>query len=145
MINADLMKSVNPYLTFNGNCRQAMIFYQKCLGGKLVFQTVGESPLSEKMPKKMKDCILHSTLTNGTLLLMGSDMVSEKGLMKGNAVSLSLHCSSEKETRSFYKKLSSGGVATHPLEDTFGGALFGGLTDKYGNYWLLSCNKDSKK
>jgi PhnB protein len=138
------MKSVNPYLTFNGNCREAMTFYQKCLGGKLFFQTIGESPLSEKMPKKMKDCILHSTLTNGRLLLMGSDMVSETGLIKGNAVSLTLNCSSEKEIRNFYKRLSTGGLARHPLKDTFWGALFGGLTDKYGNHWLLNCNKDSK-
>jgi PhnB protein len=138
------MKSVNPYLTFTGNCREAMTFYQKCLGGKLVFQTVGESPLSEKMPKKMKDCILHSTLTNGSLLLMGSDIVSEYGLIKGNAVSLTLNCGSEKEISSCYKKLSAGGQATHPLEDSFWGALFGGLTDKFGNHWLLNCNKDSK-
>lgn len=135
------MKSVNPYLTFNGNCREAMMFYKKCLGGKLVFQTVGESPLSEKMPEKMKDCILHAALTTGSLLLMGSDMVSENGLIKGNAVSLTLNCSNEKEARSFYKKLSAGGVATHPLEDTFWGALFGGLTDKYGNHWLLNYKK----
>jgi PhnB protein len=39
-----------------------MTFYKECLGGKLVFQTVGEAPLSEKMPKKIKGCILHATL-----------------------------------------------------------------------------------
>ncbi|HTE24648.1 VOC family protein [Flavitalea sp.] len=135
------MKSIHSYLTFNGNCRQAMAFYQKCLGGKLTFQTIGESPMSEKMPKKMKDCILHATLSNGTLLLMASDIVSENGLNKGNAVSLTLNCGSEKEIRSCYKKLSTGGLATHPLEDTFWGALFGGLTDKFGNHWLLNFNK----
>jgi PhnB protein len=118
-----------------------MTFYKECLGGKLIFQTIGESPLAETMPKKMKDCILHSTLTNGSLLLMGSDIVSENGLIKGNAVSLTLNCSREKEIRSCYKKLSAGGESTHPLEDSFWGALFGGLTDKYGNHWLLNYNK----
>jgi PhnB protein len=135
------MSTINSYLTFNGNCREAMTFYQKCLGGTLYFQTIRESPLSEKMPKKMKYCILHSTLTNGSLLLMGSDMVGENGLIKGNSVSLTLNCSSEKEITSCYKKLSAGGKATHPLEDSFWGALFGGLTDKYGNNWLLNYNK----
>jgi PhnB protein len=138
------MMQINSYLTFDGNCREAMTFYQKRLGGELTFQTIGESHLSEKMSKKMKDCILHSTLTNGSLLLMGSDMVGENGLIKGNAVSLTLNCGSEKEIRSCYKKLSAGGQATHPLEDSFWGALFGGLTDKFGNHWLLNCNKDSK-
>jgi PhnB protein len=137
------MSTINSYLTFNGNCREAMTFYKKCLGGDLTFQTVGESPLSEKMPEKMKGCILHCTLTNGSLLLMGSDMVGENGLIKGNAVSLILNCSSETEIRSCYKKLSVGGRATHPLEDSFWGALFGGLTDKYGNIWMLNYNKIS--
>jgi PhnB protein len=135
---------INSYLTFNGNCREAMTFYQKCLGGKLFFQTVGESPMSDKMPKKMKNCILHSTLTNGLLLLMGSDMVGENGLLKGNAVSLILNCASEKEIRICYKKLSQGGEQTHPLENTFWDAIFGGLTDKYGNNWMLNYNKNLK-
>ncbi|MDB5086510.1 MAG: glyoxalase, partial [Mucilaginibacter sp.] len=76
------MSTINSYLTFSGNCREAMTFYQQCLGGELVFQTIGESPLSEKMPKKMKDFILHATLTKGNLLLIGSDMVPETGLIR---------------------------------------------------------------
>ncbi len=138
------MTKINSYLTFNGNCREAMMFYKKCLGGELTFQTIGESPLSAKMPKQMKECILHSTLVNGSLLLMGSDMVSEQGLIKGNAVSLSLHCSSEKEIKIFYNRLSAGGKVNHPIENTFWGALFGDLKDKFGNQWLLHFNKNHK-
>jgi PhnB protein len=138
------MAQINSYLTFNGNCRQAMTFYKNCLGGELYFQTIGESPMAEQMPQHMKDCILHATLTNGSLILMGSDMVSETGYIKGNAVSLMLNCNSEEEIKRFYKKLSAGGQATHPLEDTFWGALFGGLTDKFGNHWLLNFDKNKK-
>ena len=137
------MAQINSYLTFNGNCREAMTFYQECLGGELTFQTIGESPLSDKMPKHMKDCILHSTLTKGSLLLQGSDMVPQTGLLKGNAVSLSLDCSSEEEIINFYTKLSADGKADHPIEDTFWGAMFGDLTDKYGNHWLLNYTKNS--
>jgi PhnB protein len=136
------MTQINSYLTFNGNCRQAMNFYKDCLGGELFFQTVGESPLSDKMPKQIKESILHSTLTKGGLVIMGSDMVSDKGLVKGNSVSLMLNCSSEKEVRNYYEKLSAGGEATHPPENTFWGALFGDLTDKYGNHWLLHFQKN---
>ena len=76
---------------------------------------------------------------------MGSDMVSDKGLVKGNSVSLSLNCSSEEEIKSCYSKLSSGGKADHALENTFWGALFGDLTDKFGNHWLLNYEKNQKK
>ncbi|MCC6290117.1 MAG: VOC family protein [Chitinophagaceae bacterium] len=137
------MKTIYAYLTFNGNCREAMIFYKKCLGGELSFQTIGESPLSETMPVKMKNCILHGVLTSKAFVLMGSDMVSESGLLKGNAVSLVLNCTGEKEIRALYKKLSQGGEQTYPLENTFWNALFGGLTDKYGNTWMLNYNREN--
>src|SRR5262245_38726770 len=132
------MKRINSYLTFNGNCRDAMSFYRDCLGGDLVLQTIGESPLADKMPPSMKDCILHSTLTNDTLVLLASDMAPSSGVVRGNAVSLSLDCASEEEIRDCFSKLSSGGKADYPLEVTFWGALFGGLTDRFGNHWLLN-------
>ncbi|MCM4166028.1 MULTISPECIES: VOC family protein [unclassified Arenibacter] len=138
------MTFIHPYLTFNGNCREAMTFYLECLGGKLIFQTIGGSPLSKKMPKKMKDCILHATLTKETMVLQGSDIVPQIGLIKGNAVSLSLDCSCEEEIKKVYAKLSEEGEADHPLEYTFWGSLFGTLTDKYGNHWMLNFNKNSK-
>lgn len=137
------MTYINSYLTFSGNCREAMAFYKECLGGELVLQTIGESPLSDKMPEEMKECILHATLTKGDLILMGSDMVSEQGRIKGNAVSLMLNCSSEEEIKRLYQKLALGGKATHPLEITFWGALFGDLTDKFGNNWLLHFDKNA--
>lgn len=137
------MTQINSYLTFSGNCREAMTFYKECLGGEVNFQTIGDSPLAGKMPKQMKDCILHSTLTKGALILQGSDMVPQTGLIKGNTVSLSLDCSNEEEIRNFYAKLSADGNADHPIEDTFWGAMFGDLTDKFGNHWLLNYTKNS--
>mgnify|MGYP003460568521 FL=1 len=132
---------INAYLTFNGNCRQAMQFYKECLGGELHFQTVGESPLSSTMPVKMKECIVHSSLKNEAFVLIASDMVNDNGLVKGNAVSLMLNCSSEEEVNYRYAKLASGGEATYPLAISHWGALFGGLTDKYGFSWLLHFDK----
>lgn len=135
------MKNAIPYLTFNGNCREAMYFYKECIGGELNFQTVGESTMAAQMPKKMKDCILHSTLTNGNIILMATDLTPESGRIKGNNISLLLDCSGEEETKLCFAKLSADGKVNHPLENTFWGALFGELTDKYGNQWLLSCKK----
>jgi PhnB protein len=139
------MTIIKSYLTFNGNCREAMEFYKECLGGELVFQTIGESPLSDKMPAKMRDLILHATLTRDQLELLATDMVGDQGVIRGNSVSLMLDCSSEEEIRTSYSKLSKGGKSTHPLELSFWGALFGDLTDKYGNTWLLHFDKEKSK
>jgi PhnB protein len=131
------MTKINSYLTFNGNCREAMTFYKECLGGELMLQTVGESPVSEQMPVQMKECILHAMLTSGNIVIMGSDMSPLK-LIKGNAVSLMLNFSSEEETRKIYASLSKGGDPSQPLEVMFWGALFGHLTDKFGNQWMFN-------
>lgn len=132
------MKQIITYLTFNGNCREAMNFYKDCLGGELTFQTIGDSPMADRIPKQMQHNILHATLVKDGITLMASDMVGDNGLIKGNAVSLMLNCSSEDEIRTWYSNLSADGQATHPIENTFWGALFGGLTDKFGTYWLLN-------
>jgi PhnB protein len=137
------MTYINTYLTFNGNCREAMNFYQECLGGELFFQTIGESPMADKMPSKMKESILHSTLTSGDVRIQASDMGND-GLIKGNNVSLMLNCSSETEIRTTYEKLALGGETTHPLEDTFWGSLFGGLTDKFEIRWILHFPKNQE-
>ncbi len=132
------MANINAYLTFNGNCREAMNFYKDCLGGELVFQTVGESPMCDSMPEQMKNAIMHSSLTNGALVIMATDMASPKGVVVGDNIALLLNCDSEEHARAAYGKLSEGGEQTHKLEPTFWGALFGDLTDKFGNHWLIN-------
>jgi PhnB protein len=132
------MAQISAYLTFNGNCREAMTFYKECFGGVLKFQTMDKLPLSEKMPEKMKNCILHSTLTKDSLILHGSDMVPQAGLVKGNSVSILVNCSTIQEARKIYQKLLAGGESGSDLQDTFWGALFGDVADKYGNHWLIN-------
>jgi PhnB protein len=54
-----------------------------------------------------------------------------------------LDCNSELEIQTFYKNLLVEGHSNHPLEDTFWGAIFGDLTDKYGNHWLLNYTRET--
>jgi PhnB protein len=130
------MAHLNSYLTFNGNCREAMTFYRSCLGGELELQTIADSPMAKRLPLKMKKCILHATLKSDAIVIMGSDMASST-LIKGNTVSMMLTFNSEEEIRKAYTDLSKDGDATHPLEVTFFGALFGHLTDKFGHQWMF--------
>jgi len=129
------MTEINVYLTFNGNCKEAMHFYQKSLGGDLTLQTVEDSPLAKQWPASVQKNILHAVLKKDRLVLLGSDMGSE-GLTKGNTISLALACSSEEEIELFFKNLSEGGKITHPLHKFFDGTI-GALTDKYGMNWLF--------
>lgn len=130
------MTQISPYLLFNGNCREAMTFYKLCLGGKLILQTVNESPMKSQWPKSVQNHILHASLTKATLSLLASDMAGTDGLVRGNTISLALNCSTEKEIETYFINLSKGGKITHPLHKFFDGTI-GALTDKFGTNWLF--------
>ncbi|MEE1944854.1 VOC family protein [Pedobacter sp. KR3-3] len=135
------MAQLYSYLTFNGNCRQAMTFYQSCLGGELELQTIGQAPLSEPLPDNIKAYIVQATLRKDNLVLMATDMVANEGLNSGNSVSLLLNCQSEQELHHYYHQLAQQGQATQPLATNFWGAIFGSVTDQFGIRWLLNYDK----
>lgn len=132
------MKQLITYLTFSGNCQNAMKFYQNCLGGDLYFQTIEDSPNGKNLPDQMKSYIVHAELKSENFILMATDMVEEKGLNIGNAISILIDCDSKDEMEILYNKLSENGEISFPISETYWGAFFGGLKDKFGNNWLLN-------
>lgn len=130
------MGRIISYLTFNGNCREAMTFYHQCLGGDLHFQTLGEAPHSQKLPVHIKNLVLQARLTVGELELMATDLVSDEGLNRGNGIALYMLCDSNKHLKHCYRHLEKGGKAMYPVMKQHKG-WFGGLRDQFGNYWLL--------
>lgn len=130
------MAHLTPYLVFDGNCREAMTFYQACLGGELAMQTVAESPMAEQMPPDMQERLLHSMLRSGNFALMASDMLGPEGLARGNDVHLCLVCTSKDEIESSFAKLAAGGQVGHALQEEFFGT-FGDLTDQFGVRWMF--------
>ncbi|MEO8710796.1 MAG: VOC family protein [Parafilimonas sp.] len=140
------MTQINAYIGFNGKCREAMNFYKECLGGELVLQTIGESPMKEHCAAGTEGQILHSSLMrNDVLLLMGTDMVGPTGYTEGNNIALSLNCSTEEEINTFFSKLSEGGKIFQEVKPQFWGSLFGMLTDKFGINWMLNYEMHQQK
>ena len=131
---------ITPYLNFNGKCREAMTFYQACLGGELMLQKLSESPMAAQLPSEVGQQILHSQLTSGDVVLMGSDMMGANTIA-GNTVSLCFNCTSEEEVTSYFTKLAEGGKVKTQLHQTFWGATYGELTDKFGMEWLFNYAK----
>lgn len=131
------MKPLIPYLFFNGNCREAMNFYQQCFGGELEIFTYGDSP--EQVPHKNADKneIMHAKLINDSLSMMASDWPGHETNI-GNNVQLSIDCDSKSQIESLFNKLSHEGKIIQPLADTFWGAHFGMLIDKFGIHWMLN-------
>ncbi|MBD1210342.1 MAG: VOC family protein [Ignavibacteria bacterium] len=135
------MKNLNVYLTFAGTCKDALALYKEALGGEIVsLQTFGEAP-TPNIPDDKKNNVMHAEFRAGDIYFMASDSMPEQPVILGNAVTLSISLDSLEEQESIFSKLSDGGAVTMPLQDTFWGARFGMLTDKFGINWMLNCDK----
>ena len=125
------MKAMVTYLNFDGNCREAMTFYQRCLGGELSITPFSEAP--GDFPKEARDRVMHARVTkDGTTLLMASDTMPGSNFVQGTNFSISIDCQSAEETDRLYNAFSENGKITMPLQDAFWGARFGMLRDKFG-------------
>lgn len=133
------MPVLNPYVRFNdGKCKEAVTFYQSCIGGEVSFQAIGETPMAKEMSADKQQLIMHATLKKDSLELFAADMMRDKAVV-GDNISLSLNFDNEAEARDVFAKLSAGGEVFMPLEKAFWGALFGMCTDKYGVEWMVNC------
>jgi PhnB protein len=139
------MAQVNPYINFNGKCREAMNFYKECIGGELLFLPVAGTPIEHHCPPAMNEHIAHSSLIKNDFVLMATDMTSPEGYKPGNNIAVSVNCSSEDEIHTFYSKLSKGGKIIDTLKDQFWGAKFGVIIDKFGICWMLSYDKKQQQ
>jgi PhnB protein len=131
------MKEVTTYLNFEGNCREAMTFYKKCLDAELFIMPFSETPCD--VPKEAKERIAHARLTKGTTpILMASDTPPGMPLQKGNDFYISINCESQSETEKLFAALGEKGKVTMPLQDMFWGAYWGTLTDQFGIQWMFN-------
>jgi PhnB protein len=136
------MKAPVTYLNFDGNTRDAMKFYAKCLGGELSIMPFSEAP--GDFPKDTKDKVMHARITRkGSTVLMASDALAGHGapFRQGNNFSISLDCESLDEIERLFTAFGENGKVTMPLQDTFWGARFGMITDQFGTNWMFNFEK----
>lgn len=127
--------TLNPYLFFTGNCREAMELYKSVFGGTLSIQTYDEVP--GERSEAMKGKVMHASLTDGEADLMASDSPYTDRLGTGK-VSLSVSGTDEQKLRTIFDRLSAGGKVTSPLKKEFWGDTFGTLTDRFGVDWMVN-------
>jgi PhnB protein len=133
------MNATNVYLNFDGNCREAMTFYAKCLGGEPNFTTFAQGPPEvAALAKDASDRMLHAELHSGPVVLMASDLMPGMAFHKGNNFSISISCDTLAEMERLFAALSDEGAVTMAMHDAFWGGRFGMLTDQFGIQWMLS-------
>ena len=143
------MATLNPYLSFNGNCREAFDFYKSVF--KKDFKFVGlykDMPCDQPLPVSEQNKIMHICLPiNDCIYLMGSDTSEHCGQKTtfGDSVSISISCDTEEEAKHIFTELSAGGKVIMPLEMQFWGALYALFTDKFGIVWMVSSDCSKKE
>jgi PhnB protein len=138
------MSNLVPYLTFPGTAEEALHFYVKALGGEVVnLMRMGDMETGEPVADVDKNRVMHGIIQVCGAQIMASDGMSHHVVTPGNNVSLSLNFDSIDAIETAFKNMSAGSTITMPLQDTFWGARFGMITDKYGINWMF--NHDIKK
>ena len=141
------MATVNVYLTFNGNCKEAFEFYRSVFGGEFPYiGRFGDMPPGEdaKLNPGEEDRIMHVSLPiSKETMLMGSDTGGEwaSGYQQGNNFAISISTGSKAEADKLFNGLSASGTVTMPLSKTFWSEYFGMFTDKFSISWMVSLDR----
>jgi PhnB protein len=138
------MPSINPYITFKGNCEEAFNFYKSAFDLNFYqLQRYKEAPADQKFSDADSNKIMHISLHIGQhSYLMGCDQPESMGsLNPGNNFAVSLNLDSRTEADRLFGRLSEGGNVTMPMQSTFWGAYFGMFTDKFGINWMIGFNE----
>ncbi|TGE31516.1 VOC family protein [Desulfosporosinus sp. Sb-LF] len=130
-----------PYLAFNGNCEEAVKFYQKVLGGESQIMHFGDAPPNPAypVPENVKNLVMHAELRKNGHVIRFSDTFPNSPYNVGDNISFSLEFDTKDETKATFEALSEGGKIEMELQETFFSPLFSKFVDKFGVIWMVSC------
>ena len=132
--------TLNTYLTFEDNCREAFDFYRSIFGGEFaLISTFRDAPGDTDVPEEELDRVMHVSLPIGSSVLMGSDTCSAfgPGPVMGNNFSISFEAGSKERADEIFARLSDGGAVRTPMGDMFWGAYYGDCVDRFSVGWQV--------
>ncbi|MDB6108492.1 MAG: hypothetical protein JWR69_242 [Pedosphaera sp.] len=133
-------KLVQPYLSFEGRCEEALEFYKQALAAEVLmlmrFKESPEQQKSEMCQPVDENKVMHASFRIGDSIVMATDgRCSGKPNFQG--ISLSLSVPTEAEAERFFTALAEGGQVVMPLTKTFFSPRFGMVTDRFGVCWMV--------
>jgi PhnB protein len=127
---------LNPYISFDGDAREALEFYKSVFGGELSLSTFGELG-GQDTPNP--DRIMHGMIETDTgFMLMCADTPPGMEHEPGNNFAVSLSGDDGDELRGYWEQLSGDGIVTVALEKQVWGDEFGMCVDRFGISWMVN-------
>lgn len=138
------MLHCTPFLLFDGNCAEAMKFYQNCLGGELTLTKTGETPMKELFPKEKWERVINANLKSGDIEISATDWMASPEFepIQGNTFAIFVVGKSYDDLKTVFNKLKDGdnNKRLQELRDMpFG--IYGQFYDKYGIQWIFKGDK----
>lgn len=137
------MVRLTPYLLFDGNCAEAMAFYQSCFGGELALTRLGDTPMKAAFPEEKHVRITYAHLKSAAVEVSATDWLHPtRAPHQGNTTAIYVTGTNDDELKCIFTKLSSGAdkeLLVELREMPFG--LYGRLTDRYGVEWFFRGEK----
>ncbi|MCE5170757.1 VOC family protein [Paenibacillus profundus] len=133
--------SVDVYLNFNGNCREAVEYYAQVFRTEQPqIMTFGETPPDPNftLPEEAKNLVMHTRLNIQGSNVMFSDVFPGMPFIAGNNISLAIVSKNLEEIQSYFHQLKEGGKVGMDLQETFWSKCYGSVTDKFGIEWQFN-------
>lgn len=141
------MALTSVYLNFPGTAEEAFNFYKSIFGGEFpgVMRYKDMPNPEQPIPDFIGEKVMHISLQVGGLHLMAADAIEGFGppVTYGNNFSIYFGTDNQEDADKFFKALADGGTIGMPIQNTFWGAYFGSLTDKFGINWMVSFDKEN--
>lgn len=136
------MPQLSAYLSFDGDCADAMRFYERVLGGRIeAMIRYADAPADAAMPVLSSEDagrIMYARLVLDEQTLMGSDATSGHPYPGKQGVALALVYPTVSDAQRVFEHLADGGNVTMPLQKTFWAEAYGALIDRHGTRWMVS-------
>lgn len=130
------MIQLAAYLSYNGNCAEAMAFYARVLGARVdALITFGQMPEAMPVPPEHHDKVMHAHLVHPDFELMAGDMPPGQPYVGIQGAMMAITYPTAAEARRVFEALSEGGRVTMPMGETFWADTFGMVTDRFGTPW----------
>jgi len=127
-----------PYLTFDGNCEQALKRYQEIFDGEIIYLQRFKDGPDMGIAEEFLNRVMHAQLQIGNIALYLSDNFPGTPLSADSRIGLNLALEDKSEQKRIFEVLSKNGKVTMPLEEQFWGDTFGSLIDEFGIPWSLN-------
>lgn len=124
-----------PHIHFNGNCRNAMEFYQQCFGGEITYHAVAQSKQIHLWKNFCEHLILQARLSTPNFVLLGTDI--DLFANAGKACCLSVECVSAAQVEHLFNQLTTKAEVIQPLYN-YSNNLIGSLRDQFGITWIIN-------